>query len=217
MVELNREFLVKEYGKDKLINEAFIIITDNHIRKIDSNTFKGLNKLRILDLYNNEIEEIDVKSFESLSNLKELSLNNNKLNRIDSNTFKGLTNLETLWLDNNEIVEIDVKSFESLSNLKALWLNNNKLKEIDRKCFERLKSIEVIEIYENEGLNALSFIKTSTKYCYDKTKIEKYGSISERNKFLQQFPTQLGKQKSLIFYLTTSIFKIFKRKYSNYY
>ena len=48
-----------------------------------------------------------------------------------------------------------------IKNLKYLWFENNKLKEIDRKCFEPLESIEVIEIYENFGLNALSFIKPS--------------------------------------------------------
>jgi hypothetical protein len=72
-------------------------------------------------------------------------------------------------------------------------LHNNKLKEIDGKCFEPLKSIEVIKIYENVGLNALSFKKPSAEILYDKYKVEKYGSISEWNQFLQQFP-QLGKQ-----------------------
>ena len=144
MVDLNREVLVKKYGKDNLINQTVIDLSRSQIRNIDSNTFKGITKLEILSLENNEIEEIDVRLF------------------------------------------------ETLSNLKVLWLFNNKLKEIDRKCFEPLKSIEVIEIYENEGLNALSFIKKGTEYWYVKDKIEKYGSISEWYKFLQQFP-HLGK------------------------
>ena len=119
-------------------------------------------------------------------------MDNNKLKRIDSNTFKNLTKLEELPLNNNAIEEIDVRLFDSLSNLKFLRLSNNKLKRIDRKCFEPLKSIELIEIYENEGLNAISFIKPSTKYWYDDIKVEKYGSISEWNQFLQQFPNQQG-------------------------
>ena len=81
MVELNREFLVEKYGKDKLFNETIIDISNNHIRKIDSNTFKGLTKLERLWLSDNEIVEMDVKSFESLSKLKGLYLENNKLKR----------------------------------------------------------------------------------------------------------------------------------------
>ena len=189
--KLNREDLIKKYGKDKLINLTEIQISLTQIRNIDFNAFKGLTKLEILFLFFNEIEEIDVRLFESLSNLKLLDLSNNKLKRIDSNTFKGLTKLDRLDLKNNELEEIDVRLFESLSNLKCLTLSNNKLKEIDRKCFEPLKSIEVIEIYENVDLNAISLKKPSTKYDYDKDKVKKYGSISKRNKFLQQFP-ELG-------------------------
>ena len=71
-------------------------------------------------------------------------------------------------------------------------------KKIDRKCFEPLKSIEVLEIVENEGLNAISFIKPSLlsdQYVglYVRAKVKKYGSISGWEKFLRQFP-QLGKR-----------------------
>jgi Leucine-rich repeat (LRR) protein len=97
-------------------------------------------------------------------------------------------------LNYNQIEEIDVRLFESLSNLKGLYLDNNKLKEIDRKCFEPLKSIEVIEIYINEALNVISFIKPSTVF---KSFYFQYGSIrsiSNWNTFLQQFP-ELGKYR----------------------
>ena len=190
MVELNRKYLVKKYGKDNLINRTEIVIWNSQIKKIDFNAFQGLTKLESLSLSYNAIEEIDERSFEGLSNLKELWLDNNKLRRIDSNTFKGLTKLETLYLVDNEIEEIDERSFGSLSNLIWLSLYNNKLKEIDRKCFEPLKSIEAIAIYQNNDLNAVSFIKPSNKYWYDKEKLKKFGSVSEWNEFLKQFPEQ---------------------------
>ena len=96
-------------------------------------------------------------------------------------------------MHHNEIEKIDARSFESLSNLKWLHLNNNKLKEIDRKCSEPLKSIEMILLNENVGLNAVSLLKPSTpEYKYDEDQENEYGSITDWNKFLQQFPTQLG-------------------------
>ena len=140
MVELNREFLVKKYGNEKLFE------------------------------------------------LREINLYNHKITKIDPKTFKGLTKLEKLSFWINQIEEIDSRLFENLSNLKELYLHGNKLREIDPKCFEPLKKIEVIELYENNGLKALSLIKPFTKYLFDKEEVDKHGSLSDWNTFLQQFP-----------------------------
>ena len=108
-------------------------------------------------------------------------------------------------MSDNEIEEINVSLFESLSNLKYLYLYNNKLKEIDRKCFESLKSIEIILLYENVGPNVLSFIKSSAYILYnEREKLEKYGSVSEWNRFLQQFP-ELGNNKNLLIVIKFNI------------
>ena len=48
MVELNREYLVKKHGKEKLFNKASIWLDKKGITKIDSNTFKDLTKLENL-------------------------------------------------------------------------------------------------------------------------------------------------------------------------
>ena len=184
---------------------------NNNLKRIDSNTFEGIgNNLEKLSLNSNAIEEIDVRIFENLSNLKLLWLAHNKLKRIDANTFKGLTKLETLQLQYNRIEEIDSRSFESFSNLKDLKLNNNELKEIDWKCFEPLKSIEVIELYENVGLNAVSFINQSTEFRYNEYKVEEYGSVSEWSEFLKQFP-QLGIYNNSSIYLFNYFYLLYRR------
>ena len=117
MVELNREFLIKEYGSEdnlleltranlgqkeitKIGPNSFL---NNNLKRIDANTFKGLDKLEGLFMNHIEIEEIDSRLFESLSNLKVLDLgNNNKIKRINANSFKGLTKLERIELWNNQ-------------------------------------------------------------------------------------------------------------------
>ena len=48
MVEINREFLIKQYGKDDLINQTLLDIAWKQIKKIDPNTFKELDKLEVL-------------------------------------------------------------------------------------------------------------------------------------------------------------------------
>ena len=116
-----------------------------------------------------------------------------------------LNKLQTLQLQYNRIEEIDSRSFESFSNLKDLKLNNNELKEIDRKCFEPLKSIEVIELFENVGLNAVSFVNQLTEFRYNEYKVEECGSVSEWNDFLKQFP-QLGIYKNSSIYYNLEIY-----------
>ena len=104
MAELNRDYLIREYGKDNLFNRTEIILDFKQFKKIDCNTFKGLSKLEKLSLRNCRIEEIDEGSFETLTNLKVLEIYNNNLKRIDSNTFEGIgNNLEKLSLNSNAI------------------------------------------------------------------------------------------------------------------
>ena len=51
------------------------MIRENYrLKRIGSNSFKNLTKLKKFSLYNNRIEEIDVRVFESLSNIKDLRL-----------------------------------------------------------------------------------------------------------------------------------------------
>lgn len=101
MVEINREYLIKEYGIDKLVNCLSIDLSYRKIKKIDPNTFKGLTKLDSICLDENEIEEIDTNTFEGLSNLTYLNLYSNKLKKIDRGCFEPLKSMELIELDNN--------------------------------------------------------------------------------------------------------------------
>lgn len=191
MVDLNKEFLIIKYGRDKLLELTEINLKSNGIRHIDSNTFKGLSRLEILDLSRNEITNLNVNLFESLSSLKELRLYRNKLKRIDGNTFKNLSSLQRLSLSNNEIEEIDTNAFECVSSLRVLRLNGNRLKQIERKYFETFKSIDLVVLYENDNLKALSFVKPSNKFFYDEKNVTKYGFLSDWNEFLKHLEQKL--------------------------
>lgn len=68
------------------------------MKKIDSNLFKKLTKLELLQLNSNELTDIDAKAFESLSNLKTLWLNNNKLTKINKKWFVPLKSIQQINL-----------------------------------------------------------------------------------------------------------------------
>ena len=180
------------FGYLKHLQDLFLY--GNKLKRIDSNIFKGLTFLRRLGLDYNEIEEIDDYAFETLSSLRDLLLSNNKLKRIHSNTFLiSYNQLQNLHLDHNEIEEIDPKAFESLSKLMFLRLNKNRLKTIDWRFFEPLKSVKVVQFFNN-NFKELS-LYTELEECfywagcfyYNKSELEVFGSISNRNAFLDQF------------------------------
>lgn len=52
-----RETNIKKYGEKDLIYENLIDLSRNQIKKIDSNSLKGLTELEGLWLHDNEIEE----------------------------------------------------------------------------------------------------------------------------------------------------------------
>ena len=103
MVEINREYLIKEYGIDELVNRLTIDLSGRKIKKIDPNTFKGLTKLDAIFLNHNEIEEIDRNTFDGLPNLTYLNLYSNKLNKIDRKCFEPLKSIEVIELAYNNL------------------------------------------------------------------------------------------------------------------
>ena len=92
-----------------LLNLQELSLCFNKLTKIDSLTFKGLDKLESLGLGENQITVIDLNFFSHILKLKCLLLYGNKMKKLDSITFKGMINLEKLRLDSNEIKEIEIR------------------------------------------------------------------------------------------------------------
>ena len=76
-----------------------LFIHKNKVKRIGSNTFKGIERLQSLDLSNNEIVEIEENAFSR--NLKLLYLNNNKLKKIHPKCFDNLKSIQLLELYEN--------------------------------------------------------------------------------------------------------------------
>ena len=76
-----------------------------------------------LDGYNLTI--LDDSTFKGLSKLKRLNLNSNKLKSISDKIFNGLNELTELWIESNELVYISEKSFNNLTNLEQVCIYNN--------------------------------------------------------------------------------------------
>jgi len=96
-------------------------LDNNKLKRIESNTFKGLINLEELSLFDNQIEEINVNGLVDLKNLKELYLDNNKLKRIDRSCFEPLTSIAIISLRGNELASKANCFFNETLAVKYGW------------------------------------------------------------------------------------------------
>ncbi|XP_044531693.1 opticin [Gracilinanus agilis] len=126
----------------------------NHISRIQSEDFKGLRKLKRIDLTSNSISTIEDDALQLLPALQELIMPENKLIflpklpgslvRLDAqfnnlrgsgilpDSFKELKKLEFLYLSDNEMDYIPVPL---PSSLRSLHLQNNHIQKIQEGTF----------------------------------------------------------------------------------
>ncbi|XP_038162059.1 toll-like receptor 3 [Cyprinodon tularosa] len=122
--------LVDDFSFQPLSNLESLILQNTALVKISENTFKGLTRLKKLDLsWNPQTErQLADKTFVSLcdSQLKTLNLNGIASAGIKPGSFSCLKNLSFLFLDRNFIRQTFLgKEFEGLSHLQELHISNN--------------------------------------------------------------------------------------------
>jgi len=73
-----------------------LILSNNAIKIIKSQSFANVPQLQKLDLSHNEISEVEAGAFLGCSNLLELQLTDNKLTKLKASMFTGIPGLRTL-------------------------------------------------------------------------------------------------------------------------
>lgn len=113
---------ISEIKRDSFLflsNLKCLCLSNNKLKIIDSNIFRGLIELERLFLDNNEINEILNGNFfySELSKLKELSLFNNKLKHIHPEILR-FTSLVDIWISRNKQMKTDWITFKELENIE---------------------------------------------------------------------------------------------------
>lgn len=114
------------------------------------NHFKGLSKLRSLNLFANKIDQITSDAFVDLVRLERLNLGQNKIRSLGKNIFAKLLALKGLFLHSNEIASLLPDVFSSLVNVKEIFLQNNKIVSLDENVFEKLANLKDIYLRANK-------------------------------------------------------------------
>lgn len=69
-------------------------LNNNKLSQIDSQLFRNLTNLRILELESNELISIERKAFDCLVNLNFLNLGHNRIEKLNKSHFKNLESIE---------------------------------------------------------------------------------------------------------------------------
>jgi Leucine-rich repeat (LRR) protein len=138
---LNLQLLLDWYnGLSNLIEQTTIDLSSKKISSISANTFSNLiNLTESLILTNNKLTYIDSNTFYGLSSLNSLYLDKNQIRSLSPNAFNGLSKLCLLDLGNNPLNSLtDSSIFDGLNALYDLKLQNCSITNIDQNIFTNL-------------------------------------------------------------------------------
>ena len=152
---LNNEFRFPVFikGASPLIpNLRLLNFSSNYIRELDSDIFRGLRRLSMLDLRNNMISIVKAHCLEEMVNLTYLDLSNNELTDVDGTSFWSNT-LKYLILSYTSLgLNLNNKTFLNLPSLKHLSLTSSLLyRSLDSKTkfFQNLTELESFSLSDN--------------------------------------------------------------------
>lgn len=128
----------------------FLNLERNQIEYVPNNAFTDLASLERLYLTKNRIQYIGKLAFSALSSLKKLKLGENQIRFLHPEIFKSLVNLEELKLYANDIVSLNEHIFEHLSRLDYISIVRNKLTKIPRNLFANNTRLTRINLYQNQ-------------------------------------------------------------------
>ncbi|XP_055525505.1 protein artichoke [Wyeomyia smithii] len=127
-----------------------ILLSHNHLKVVEENTFMILNNLFSVDLSNNEIVAIRPRTFINTINLRTLNLHGNKLKEFKADHFTSETAMEVLDLSGNEISSFAVNTFKIHPRLRRILLGGNRIQRFTSDLINSLDFLEVIDLSKNQ-------------------------------------------------------------------
>ncbi|XP_075039123.1 asporin [Mixophyes fleayi] len=149
---------------------AELRIHDNKVKKVQKDSFKGMESLHVLEMSANPLENegIEPGAFEGLtvfhvriaeakltsipkglpSSIYELHLDHNKISSVELEDFLRYKELQRLGLGHNKIKEVENGSLANIPKIREIHLENNKLKRVPPGIPD-LKYLQVLFLHSN--------------------------------------------------------------------
>ncbi|XP_065332256.1 toll-like receptor Tollo [Cloeon dipterum] len=129
-------------------------LTSNLLDKLEAGTFSDLRELQVLRLAGNQLESIPDNAFVSLGNLHALELTGNQLKVLPKTLLRKLRALHRLGASHNRITALDYETFVNCSDLRELELASNQFTEINASVLSAVPLLEKLDLSDNQ-LSAL--------------------------------------------------------------
>lgn len=130
-----------------LTNLKMLLLNNNQMTVLYSNTFKGMSALNKIILSNNFIISVDNDTFKNQANLHYLDLSNNTNIKLNFSVINDMKLLETLVLSNS-ISNITFEDFDDLP-LSMLEISNSNIQNIGKLHLSKLKKIQSLCLSKN--------------------------------------------------------------------
>lgn len=108
-----------------------LLLNNNFLNEVMSDSFAGALKVRYLSLRNNSLLGIQPNSLKDLQSLEEIDLSFNQLNCFPSNLFRTSKYLRKVYLNNNNFKDLQTDLFIENPLLQSLFLQNNYFNSFD--------------------------------------------------------------------------------------
>lgn len=168
-------------------------IINSGLKFVRKDDFRNLEKLKIVDFYNNILEKLSEDVFEDLYLIEELNLPNNKLYELPENIFRNLKNLHTIDLSKNKLESLPENIFKFNLKLRSISLTSNSIMNIPQYTFAHLN---------------ITFFQAGDNYCI----LEGYSIIfiENREKIMKKLEADIKSCNHTCPVLTKQLSKVVK-------
>ncbi|KAM5248358.1 reticulon-4 receptor-like 2 [Ctenodactylus gundi] len=122
---------------------------NRHLRSLEPDTFRGLERLQSLHLYRCQLSSLPSTIFRGLVSLQYLYLQENSLLHLQDDLFADLANLSHLFLHGNRLRLLPEHVFRGLGALDRLLLHGNRLQAVHRGAFRGLGRLTILYLFNN--------------------------------------------------------------------
>lgn len=130
-----KEWKVDSFGPFSHSLEYLNLSFNSLSPSLPKSAFKGLKKLKLLDLSGNNLTTLDRSDFLELNTLMTLNLSQNSLTKLPSSIFARTAQLVHLDLSYNLFKEVDSYFLKPLRFLRVINFGSNQIDSVARKAF----------------------------------------------------------------------------------